>query len=365
MAQRFCAQCGATVFDTQQRFCVACGSPLAPDADAAATAGPASTPAASPAATTVNPPVVPGAGAQPNSPADTSGVDRMTNDFGPYGTPNAGVDSHSAPTYPSSTARMPQVAPPPTRMTGPVPAASDSGNRNSGNSAIIAAAVVAVAIILAAVILAVTHPWSAGDSKEPSSAAAPSSSVSSTATQSESTSSTSGPSESTSSSASGSESKSEVTPPAPTISAEDEELYESLVQAYDRMGDYDARIADAAAVFNSTYTSSNSSERQSNSKSAHALREEIQSGLNELKGLSVNANSKYRQSHQTMVQLQQDLFNRIDVICKAWDNSLRYDKPKDHTKEILEPIARDNDGNGVNIYKKDFDAVYPGARPVK
>lgn len=35
-----------------------------------------------------------------------------------------------------------------------------------------------------------------------------------------------------------------------------------------------------------------------------------------------------------------------------------------HIDEIMAPIVADNDENGVNVYKKDFDERYPDAWPV-
>ena len=131
------------------------------------------------------------------------------------------------------------------------------------------------------------------------------------------------------------------------------------------MGGQADRIKDTAATLNNTIFTSNRSARQSAADDAKRLKQEVSDQLDELKRLSVPSGSKYYSSQQTLIELQQDLYNRIDVMCQAWDISLQYDSPKDHESAIKKPLGKDNDSNGVNVYKKDFESRYPSARPVR
>ena len=76
--------------------------------------------------------------------------------------------------------------------------------------------------------------------------------------------------------------------------------------------------------------------------------------------------SKNYSSWKDIVALYDDLDNRIDAICDAWEISLKYAKPADHKDEIVTPLARDNEpGTNSNKYRQDFENRYPGAKPVE
>ena len=76
--------------------------------------------------------------------------------------------------------------------------------------------------------------------------------------------------------------------------------------------------------------------------------------------------SKNYSSWKDIVALYDDLDNRIDAICDAWEISLKYAKPADHKDEIVTPLAGDNEpGTNSNKYRQDFENRYPGAKPVE
>mgnify|MGYP000236780424 FL=1 len=76
--------------------------------------------------------------------------------------------------------------------------------------------------------------------------------------------------------------------------------------------------------------------------------------------------SKNYSSWKDIVALYDDLDNRIDAICDAWEISLKYAKPADHKDEIVAPLTHDNEpGTNSNKYRQDFENRYPGAKPVE
>ena len=82
--------------------------------------------------------------------------------------------------------------------------------------------------------------------------------------------------------------------------------------------------------------------------------------------LDVPMSSKNYSSWKDIVALYDDLDNRIDAICDAWEISLKYAKPADHKDEIVAPLAGDNEpGTNSNKYRQDFEDRYPGAKPVE
>lgn len=143
----------------------------------------------------------------------------------------------------------------------------------------------------------------------------------------------------------------------------DEDIYRVLNDAYDRMGSQADRIKDTAATLNNTIFVSDSSKRNAAASDAYALEAEVLDLRETLSDLDVPFDSRYYSDQQTLLELQEDLYMRIDVMCQAWDISLQYSNPKDHEAAIKKPLGKDNDSSGLNIYKKDFENRYPNARP--
>ena len=145
--------------------------------------------------------------------------------------------------------------------------------------------------------------------------------------------------------------------------ADDDEVYDELNEAYYTMGGQADRIRDVAATLNNTIFKKDYAERTSAADAAYRLQDEVYDLLSDLEETSVPADSHHFGTKQTLIELQQDLCKRIDVICEAWDISLQHDNPKSHESEIRKPLGRDNDSKGVNIYKKDFESRFADARP--
>lgn len=228
------------------------------------------------------------------------------------------------------------------------PPPADGGNRR-GIAIIIAAALVAIGIIAIALI----NPFAPHPSE-----------LSASSSQEQSTGGGEDPSSSSADSDSSTQSKSEKSSSTKAEEDNEEELYEELVDIYETMGVQADHIKGVASTLNNTIFVSDWRARQQASDEAHDLMDDVESQLNRLEKLSSSNNgSRYSGDIATLVDLQQDLYKRIKVMCEAWDISLDYSNPKDHESAIKKPLGKDNDSNGVNIYKKDFEARYPDARP--
>lgn len=145
-------------------------------------------------------------------------------------------------------------------------------------------------------------------------------------------------------------------------SAADRAIYNRLSTFYDRLGSYDNEIANAATVFNNTYTTKSMSKRDEARDDAYDILNDITDEMSDLQSLSVPSSSEYYDSYNDISTCYYDCYMRISVIVDAWDISLRYSNPADHTDEITAPIARDN-VNGKNRYLTEFDSLYESARP--
>ena len=151
---------------------------------------------------------------------------------------------------------------------------------------------------------------------------------------------------------------------AATIS--EQNIYDQLSSYYSRLSDLDQQVRDCATTFNTYYLKDDRSSRQSASDAAEALEDQIGDLKDEVEDLNVPVDSQNYSSWKDIIALYDDLENRIDVICDAWEISLEYSSPANHKDEIVAPLARDNvAGTNDNKYRLDFEDRYPGAAPVE
>lgn len=151
---------------------------------------------------------------------------------------------------------------------------------------------------------------------------------------------------------------------AATIS--EQNVYDQLSSYYSRLSDLDQQVRDCATTFNTYYLKDDRSSRQSASDAAEALEDQIDDLKDEVEDLDVPIDSQNYSSWKDIITLYDDLENRIDVICDAWEISLEYSSPANHKDEIVAPLARDNvAGTNDNKYRLDFEERYPGAAPVE
>lgn len=151
---------------------------------------------------------------------------------------------------------------------------------------------------------------------------------------------------------------------AATIS--EQNVYDRLSSYYNRLSDLDQQVRDCATTFNTYYLKDDRSSRQSASDAAEALEDQIGDLKDEVEDLDVPIDSQNYSSWKDIITLYDDLENRIDVICDAWEISLEYSSPANHKDEIVAPLARDNvAGTNDNKYRLDFEDRYPGAAPVE
>lgn len=146
----------------------------------------------------------------------------------------------------------------------------------------------------------------------------------------------------------------------------EQNIYDQLSSYYSRLSDLDQQVRGCATTFNTYYLKDDRSSRQSASDAAEALEDQIDDLKDEVEDLDVPIDSQNYSSWKDIITLYDDLENRIDVICDAWEISLEYSSPANHKDEIVAPLARDNvAGTNDNKYRLDFEDRYPGAAPVE
>lgn len=146
----------------------------------------------------------------------------------------------------------------------------------------------------------------------------------------------------------------------------EQNLYRRLSEYYDLLEDLDSQVRACAQAFNGSYLEENRTARQNLADVAERTEDTIEQYYDIVEDLDVPMSSKNYSSWKDIVALYDDLDNRIDAICDAWEISLKYAKPADHKDEIVAPLARDNEpGTNSNKYRQDFEDRYPGAKPVE
>lgn len=146
----------------------------------------------------------------------------------------------------------------------------------------------------------------------------------------------------------------------------EQNLYRRLSEYYDLLEDLDSQVRACAQAFNGGYLEEDRTTRQNLADVAERTEDTIEQYYDIVEDLDVPMSSKNYSSWKDIVALYDDLDNRIDAICDAWEISLKYTKPADHKDEIVTPLARDNEpGTNSNKYRQDFEDRYPGAKPVE
>lgn len=221
------------------------------------------------------------------------------------------------------------------------PAAQTSSQR-SRTSVLPIAIAVAACVAIVAIVVVVTY-------QTPHAKGTGASSTSSTTTTT-----TSGNSDRTvnsnTSSSSGSSSSSRSTGSTTSGSDATDSATRSQLQGHVQMlNSLDDRIRDVASDFNKYVKDGSGSSQRSAAQTAFTVQDQVSSSASNLDAISVPSSSPYYDDYQSMQVCYDDLQNRIDCIAESW--SLRLDGASDY----LAPIRAQNDSNGVNVYKTDFE----------
>lgn len=146
----------------------------------------------------------------------------------------------------------------------------------------------------------------------------------------------------------------------------EQNLYRRLSEYYDLLEDLDSQVRACAEAFNGSYLEEDYTTRQNLADVAERTEDTIEQYYDIVEDLDVPTSSKNYSSWKDLIALYDDLDHRIDVICDAWEISLKYAKPADHKDEIVAPLSRDNvAGTNDNKYRLDFEQCYPDAKPIE
>lgn len=143
-------------------------------------------------------------------------------------------------------------------------------------------------------------------------------------------------------------------------SATDAQFKAQILPYYNRLSDYDSRIASCATTFNSIYLSGDYAARSSAAQECYALEQSIQSDATSFSSIQAPEGSSYATQHAAIMRCLNDLQSRIACISNAWTTDLVYEDSVPYKEEILKPIANGKDPNtGKSIALEDYQKTYP------
>ena len=139
----------------------------------------------------------------------------------------------------------------------------------------------------------------------------------------------------------------------------EEEAYQRLSVLYGRIVGFQDEIGAVVDDYNAWYIANDRTRREEGSKSAYAMRDEVQGLIDELDGLKLIDGSAYVEDVDHLKKLAGWMYNRVDVLCRSWDISLALpdgEVPSEHRSEITAPLTEAMQGTGENQDVVQFEA---------
>ena len=143
----------------------------------------------------------------------------------------------------------------------------------------------------------------------------------------------------------------------------DADAYARLDAAYQRLVAYHDSFGDVVDDFNGYYAAYDRTLREEASQSAYAMRDGIDSLVEELQALSLEEGSDRAAEVERLVELAGQLRVRADVLCSCWDVSLGYEAGEQPDgEEVLSALrASYNDGTWYSSWSAFEDGVSSAA----
>lgn len=248
-----------------------------------------------------------------------------------------------------------------TQATPTTPSNQGASGKPKGRTALIVVGTVAACLAMAAIVIVVNSFVLGNGSQSTGSTGA--ASTSTTATTEDSTDTSSG-SSSGSSSPTGThisllddsdDSDEGATSDSSDSSTTSDSATKAQLQGYvSTLNQLDGLVKDVASDFNAYAKNGTSGQQSSSAQEARNVQSSISGKAAEFDALSIPSSSSYYATYQDMRTCFDDLQHRIDCIVEAWDLRLQ------GASNYLRPITQQNDSDGINVYKTDFDRRMAG-----
>lgn len=143
------------------------------------------------------------------------------------------------------------------------------------------------------------------------------------------------------------------------------DVFGELTNYYNQLSGYNDQISSVASSFNANYMNADQAYRQSEATTASNLASQLSGQLTAVQSLAVAEGSVYYTQWQNIVTLYDCLWHRADVLSRAWAISANASDPAsaDVQNEISAILGADNDANGNNVYRLQYEELYPASQP--
>lgn len=142
--------------------------------------------------------------------------------------------------------------------------------------------------------------------------------------------------------------------------------YQRLSAIYGQILIFQDDLGPAIDQFNGYYMAKDRALRTEGASYSYNLRDQIQTTLDEIDEIELPNSSAYVEDVDHMRQLATWMFNRVNVLCEAWDISLGLsdaEYPPDHQNEILAPLRNVEMVNGKAIDVVEYERNVANWKP--
>lgn len=147
-----------------------------------------------------------------------------------------------------------------------------------------------------------------------------------------------------------------------SASQDEDTLFSSIEDAYQKLGDLSGRVDDAEKTFDSDAAKAARSTREQDQSDAKALSIEVSNLIVDISEIDSGAGA-YTETLDHLSSLGSWLRNRMDAITAGWDASLASDDPSADESKIFSTVRANRDGSGQSSYKTLFDENYESWKP--
>lgn len=141
----------------------------------------------------------------------------------------------------------------------------------------------------------------------------------------------------------------------------EDQAYDLLSEAYEKLDVYDERIGTCVSDFNANFLAKSMETRNASKDSADKVLSDLQSDLESLKTAKIPSGSAYVEQAQEVVELYECQIGRVSALTNAWALDVTFDVPSEHKEEIL---AKYTEGKAKTHLAR-YDELYSQAEPAQ
>lgn len=147
-----------------------------------------------------------------------------------------------------------------------------------------------------------------------------------------------------------------------SVSTDEDTLFSSISDAYQKLGELASRVDDAEKTFDSDAASADRATREQDQSDAKALSIEVSNLIVDISEIDSGAGA-YTEALDHLSTLGSWLRNRMDVLTAGWDVSASSDDPAADEAKIFSSVKANRDSSGQSSYKTHFDENYEAWKP--